>query len=68
MMRPARFVRQTRIVALLVAGTLLLTESGCWSEPEPFRSKDPDKARMLKKTQDPSRPPGLPKGGSRFRR
>jgi hypothetical protein len=51
-----------------LTGVLLgLALEGCSGEPEPFRSKDPEKARaaILKRTADPGRPPGLPKRGSR---
>jgi hypothetical protein len=64
MLRSGQSLSHSRRIVLLIAGLLLLAGGGCANEPEVFRSKDAEKARaaILKKTQDPSRPPGRRKG------
>lgn len=47
----------------LIIATISLFGAGCWGEPEPYRSNDPEKARaaIRKKSENPNIPPGLPK-------
>lgn len=57
-----------RALIVLLSGVAVI--GGCTGEPEPFRSKDPGKARaaLSKKKRDPSHLPGLPKGRSKSSR
>jgi hypothetical protein len=67
MMQSEQSLSHSRRNVLLIAGLLLLAGGGCSNEPEVFRSTDRVKAvaAIKNKTQDHSRPPGLPKGKSR---
>jgi len=49
-------------VLLILSPVLALAAPGCSGEPVPLRAKDREKAReaMLKKSEIPGRPPGLP--------
>ena len=64
MTRAGRSLESTGLLSRRHLFALLATlAAGCTGEPEPLRSTDLAKSRaaVLKKVDDPRRPPGLPK-------